>query len=90
MADEQTKYKEALDKVVATRLQRQQLYGDGFLQKSDRFFVTMIEEKALRMVHLFDNPPKDEKAQYERVEDTLVDLANYAMMYLQVLYNKRK
>jgi hypothetical protein len=44
-----TGYQNALKKVVELRLQRKKLYGDGHLDKKDRFFITMIEEKAIRM-----------------------------------------
>lgn len=85
----QTEYVRALRRVVETRLQRKKLYGDGFLQNSDRFFMTMIEEKIKRAVYLFDNPPADKTAQYEKIEDTLVDLANYSMMWLENIERRK-
>jgi len=74
----------ALEKVLAIRKNRRQIYGDGFLTAKDRHFVTMILEKVNRMETIYEAGNNN----YEKLEDTLIDLTNYALMYLEVLLRR--
>lgn len=78
-------YVDALKKVIEVRSSRRKMYGDTYINSKDRFFVTMIEEKANRMAHIFDNGVNS----YEKTEDTLIDIANYAIMYLDNLQQRK-
>jgi len=82
-----TAYFEALQHAVSIRLDRKKLYGDGFLTSKDRFFMVMLEEKLARATHMFDNATA---GNYEKIEDTLLDIVNYSLMWLQVLGNRNK
>jgi len=87
---EKTGYIDALKNAIDIRLNRQKLYGDGFLDAKDRFFMVMLEEKIARATYIFDNPEKRNEDNYEKIEDTLLDLVNYSLMWLQVLHNRGK
>lgn len=74
----------ALKKTLQIRKNRRKMYGDGFLTAKDMFFVSMISEKTARLNYLYESGNN----QYEKLEDTLIDLANYALMYLEVQLRK--
>lgn len=59
-------------------------YGDSFAQMRQRYpnvIAMKLWEKVNRLANLMDNPV-NQKVQDESIEDTLMDIANYAIMEL--------
>lgn len=59
-------------------------YGDSFSQMRRRYpnvIAMKLWEKVNRLANLMDNPA-NQKVQDESIEDTLLDIANYAVMEL--------
>lgn len=59
-------------------------YGDSFAQMRQRYpnvIAMKLWEKVNRLANLMDNPA-NQKVQDESIEDTLMDIANYAIMEL--------
>ena len=73
-------YVHALEAVLKTRLERKKLYGNSWMNDTDEMLLQMIKQKLGRFEALKDNTTSDA---YEKVEDTLVDLVNYALFLLQ-------
>lgn len=59
-------------------------YGDSFAQMRKRYPQVIgmkLWEKVNRLCNLLDNP-QSQQVQDEAIEDTLIDIANYAVMEL--------
>jgi hypothetical protein len=81
-------YADALRKVLAIRAQRSGVYADDWKQQADWELLALIKLKVMRLQH-FVIDQKDEKV-YESREDTLIDVANYALFMLQNEIDKRR
>jgi Zn-dependent M32 family carboxypeptidase len=77
--DNSSGYKEALEKVIQLRLQRKEIYGDSWKEKSDWELLAQIKEKVGRLENRIINKNKE----YENEIDTLIDLVNYSLFLLQ-------
>lgn len=92
--DEQTKsteklpwnekvFKSIVDKMFDTYQKKNADYGDSFAKLFDKYGMTSVlirlQDKLNRLESL-NNPGKDNKVKDESVEDTLLDLANYAIL----------
>lgn len=77
----QTGYEEALKKVIDIRINRKKFYGDSWKSDSFEMIRNSIENKAGRLKVL---EPKNKEFK-DKIEDTLIDLINYSLFYLQNL-----
>lgn len=80
-----TGYDKALNKVLQIRKERQKIYGDGWKNMQEYEFVAFIKNKCGRLEHLFLNG----NSNYEKIDDTLIDLINYCLFYLEVRGDKK-
>ena len=66
-------------------------YGDSFSETYDKLglisAVTRISDKYNRLISLATNPDIDDLG--ERLEDTLLDLANYSLMTIMELKDEK-
>lgn len=84
--EEKTKlFKQIIDSMLQTYEKKQHDYGDSFSKSIDQFGylagVVRISDKYNRIVSLLSDNEKA-KVLDESVDDTLLDLANYAVMLL--------
>lgn len=85
-----TGYEEALSRVFDVRLNRKEIYGDSWKNDSFEILKHQILNKIGRFKVLSDVSPillkkqsQDGTGVYEKTEDTLIDLINYCLFYLQ-------
>lgn len=71
------KYLEVLKKAINVRAERRKIYGDDFSHPID-VEVWTIYQKTFRMIKLY----RDGNSNYEKIDDTLIDLINYALFLL--------
>lgn len=67
-------------------------YGDSFAQMRRRYpnvIAMKLWEKVNRLCTIMDDPA-NQKVKTESVEDTLMDIANYAIMELSERYAERQ
>lgn len=62
---------------------RRPKYGDGWKDNKEYHTLAMVCEKFRRLEHQFTHPTGTKV--YETKEDTLIDLVNWALFYLQNL-----
>lgn len=84
--EEKTKlFKQIIDSMLQTYEKKQHDYGDSFSKSIDQFGylagIVRISDKYNRIVSLLSDNEKA-KVLDESVDDTLLDLANYAVMLL--------
>ena len=79
----QERHKIICDKLRAIYTKKNKDYGDSFVVSIQKFgpiaFVVRASDKMLRIEQLVDNNPE---VKDESFEDTVLDLANYCIMYL--------
>ena len=73
----------ALDKVIAIRNKRQETYGDRWEKDPIEYDVWMVYGKLQRAFYQIEHQPKNA---YEKMEDSLIDLINYALFALCKVY----
>lgn len=81
-----SKYDQALDKIISVRIQRGKFYGDDYLQDPLEYDIWMLYGKLRRLMRLF----KDGNNSYEKLEDTLIDAANYCIFAISKLDERKK
>jgi len=64
------------------RLDRRKKYGDSWKDNKEYQMMALVKEKVGRLEHNFENPTDKS---YETKEDTLIDLVNWSLFYLQNL-----
>jgi len=75
----------ALKKVLDIRNQRREKYGDSWRDVDEYRLLAMVMEKADRLEMNFKSGNTD----YEGKEDTLIDIINWALFYLQNMEDGR-
>ena len=88
------RYEELLDELATIRLQKVIAYGEArYKEQSCEFNMWMcycdVYRKFIRLESLL-NVSKDSAPNPELLRDTYMDLANYALMAVQVLFPKEK
>ncbi|MGL4451404.1 MAG: nucleotide modification associated domain-containing protein, partial [Sarcina sp.] len=67
-------------------------YGDSvgklYSELGDVSFLTRISDKYYRLMNLLD-PKKDKEVNFESVEDTIMDMANYCIIWMTERENAR-
>lgn len=80
-------FKEFTDQLAETLLEKNQAYGDSFTKSVDRYGLSVIgvrlSDKYNRIEHLITN--HELKENDESLEDTLLDMAGYAILGLKYL-----
>lgn len=80
-------FKEFTDHLAETLLEKNKAYGDSFTKSVDRYGLSVIgvrlSDKYNRIEHLITN--HELKENDESLEDTLLDLAGYAILGLKYL-----
>lgn len=88
--DNKKEFKAILDQMNDIYIKKNNDYGDSFNKTCDKFGLTAslirMTDKLNRFEQLI-NPLTRLRCQDESIEDTLIDLANYAI--LTVLYQKQ-
>jgi hypothetical protein len=83
------KHKEILDFIHDTYIRKNQDYGNSFEEQMDKrghvAGIIRLEDKLRRIDQLTTN---EAKVKDESLSDTLIDLANYAIMYAMWLQKK--
>lgn len=83
-------FKEITKKMAETYANKNEDYGDSFTETAKEFgsvaFVIRLSDKLSRVKQLIAN---DRKVDDEKIEDTLLDLANYAVMAMVFLENDK-
>ncbi len=78
-------YNQALNAVFKIHIDRKKKYGNSWATNKEYQFMGLVKEKTDRLEMNFLNGGKD----YERAEDTLIDLINWSLFYLTYLYGKK-
>jgi hypothetical protein len=77
-------HKELCEELNKTYEKKNSDYGDSFGQTFDKLgiisAVTRISDKYNRLVSLCTKPEEERRVKDESIEDTLLDMANYALM----------
>ena len=84
MVDKMSVHKKLCKEMHALYERKNADYGDSFAQMRHRYPQVIgmkLWEKVNRLCNLLDHP-QNQQVQDEAVEDTLMDIANYAMMEL--------
>lgn len=83
MGDKQKRHQNICVKLHDIYLRKNQDYGDSFGKQFQEYGITSsairLEDKFRRFKNLIKNPAQ---VQDEKVEDTLLDMANYCIMTL--------
>lgn len=89
---DESNFKEALIEVLKVRSDRAKIYGSQFIKDPDWALLAEIRQKYLRTkMLLIDNKSNNlNEKQYEKLEDTLIDLCNYSLFLLQKKIKKIK
>ena len=79
-------YLKLLEPVIEMVVAKGEDYNSGvslhdYFPFEDKSYIQMIHLKALRLVALADNPEPN----FESTKDTVMDLVNYAVFYLDYL-----
>lgn len=74
-------YNIALNKVLKIHVDRRKKYGDSWVNDKEYQIMGLVKEKVDRLEMNFLNPSKN----YESKEDTLIDLINWSLFYLQLI-----
>lgn len=83
-------YLNLLEPAIATVIKKSEDYRAGavtlgqYFPFGDKSYIQMLHVKTLRLVSLADNP----KPNFESVEDTVLDMINYGVFYLDYLRKK--
>ncbi len=90
----QARYEVLLDELATIRLEKVIAYGEArYKEKSDEFNMWMcycdVYRKFIRLESLL-KVNKNNKPDPEMLRDTYMDLANYALMAVQVLFPKEE
>ena len=72
----------ALKQCLELMEERRKKYADGWKDNKEYQMLGLVAEKFKRLEHQFENPTENS---YETKEDTLIDLVNWALFYLQNL-----
>lgn len=72
-------YQNVINKVLAKREERRKQYGDKWVNDPIDYDIWMLWGKVGRAIHLLK---KENENEYEKLEDTLIDLVNYALFAL--------
>lgn len=82
MRDKEQQFKEITEEMLALYKKKNSDYGDSVSKTYETFgmtaFLIRMEDKLNRLIAL--NGKEDRKVDDERIEDTLTDLANYAIL----------
>jgi len=84
--DDGSGYAQVIREAVMIREERQKQYGAGWLENKPYHNVAMIMEKARRREHILLNG----NTNYEKAEDTDLDLINWAAFDLATLRKNKK
>lgn len=91
-ADRESYHKQLCDKIHEVYCQKNRAYGNSFGETFEKLgiisAVTRISDKYNRLVNLAKNP--DINKGDEAIEDTLLDMANYALMTYMEIQNGKK
>lgn len=82
----QEKLQDIINEVIELRKQRQKAYGDRWIELEFEGHSWHVIDKANRLKYMLINGNND----YEKAEDTLKDLINYAMFALVKLNENKK
>jgi len=82
-----TGYDKALNAVIKVRKHRQKIYGDTWKDAKEYELVAMLKQKVGRLEHQFVTKKLNN---YEKAEDNLIDLVNYALFLLENLMGRSK
>ncbi len=85
MIIENSGYEKALQKVVDMRMERKRKYGDSWRDRKEYQFMGLVKEKVDRIEYNFLNDSNE----YESKIDSLIDLINWALFYLETELNKK-
>lgn len=84
-----------LKDAAALKERKSQDYQGGLYTEADYFpygsksYAHMIHTKYLRMMSLLDKEFTGDEVNFESLEDTLIDMINYAAMFAAFLENKK-
>ena len=80
------KFKEIVDEMLDLYQRKQSDYGDSVAKTFDEYglvsFLVRIEDKLNRVSTLTKKSSTEQQVKDEKIEDTLLDLANYSIMAL--------
>lgn len=80
------KFKEIVDEMLDLYQRKQSDYGDSVGKTFDEYglvsFLVRIEDKLNRVATLTKKSTTEQQVKDEKIEDTLLDLANYSIMAL--------
>lgn len=80
------KFKEIVDEMLDLYQRKQSDYGDSAGKTFDEYglvsFLVRIEDKLNRVSTLAKKSSTEQQVKDEKIEDTLIDLANYSIMAL--------
>ena len=89
--DRNNPFKEFTDQLAEILLKKNQAYGDSFTKSVDKYGLSVIgvrlSDKYNRIEHLITN--HELKENDESLEDTLLDMAGYAILGLKYLEEHR-
>ena len=80
-------YQNTLNKVIKIREDRQKLYGDDWIYDPIEYDFWMLYGKFNRLQYLLKHKLND-KSQYEKIDDTLIDMINYSIFLLYKINKK--
>jgi len=93
---DEARYNELVEKASKLMLNKARDYNQGAVTLHDYFpfgspsYVQMIHVKAQRLVSLMEMYMKNEggEPQYEAIQDSVLDLINYSVIFLDYLYSE--
>lgn len=87
---DRARYLELIEPAIAVVIKKHEDYNQGavtldaYFPFGDYSYVQMLHVKILRLVSLCSQDPTT-KPNYESIEDTLLDLLNYTVFYLDFI-----
>lgn len=88
LPEEAAQFKEVVNEMISTYVRKNHDYGNSFDKSLDKFgLVASVVRMGDKMNRIESLVNKDAKVKDESIKDTLLDLANYAVMTLVWMNN---
>ena len=91
LPEEAAQFKEVVNGMISTYVRKNHDYGNSFDKSLDKFgLVASVVRIGDKMIRIESQAQKKAMVQDESIRDTLLDMANYAVMTVMWMDNQKK